>query len=154
MRLNDTGASDGTRTRRAPTLLVAAVAGLGSLLLGALPAHANDTTKTVAADGRSITFETNDSSRGVSGGVTFVVGSDGNWSITGNARNSHLLVRTFHWTCDLTWDAAGVSHSTSKKAVPGKKTRTKSAEAYDPAVQADFADIAARGRADCDIVIG
>ncbi|MEU4682915.1 hypothetical protein [Streptomyces xinghaiensis] len=154
MRLNDTGTAGRTRARRGPALLVAAAAGLGSLLLGALPAHANDTTKTVAADGQSITFATSDSSRGVSGSVTFVVRSDGNWSITGNARNSHLLVRTFHWTCDLTWDAAEVTHSTGKKAVPGKKTRTKSAAAYDPAVQADFADIAARGRADCDIVIG
>ncbi|MFE0204468.1 hypothetical protein [Streptomyces sp. NPDC058985] len=154
MRFNDTRTPGRTRTHRGAALLMAAGAGVGSLLLATVPAHANDTTKTVAADGQSITFATNDSSRGVSGNVTFVVKSDGNWSITGSGKNSHLLVRTFHWTCDLTWDAAGVNHSTGKKAVPGKKTRTKSAAAYDPAVQADFADIAARGRADCDIVIG
>ncbi|MFE0631169.1 hypothetical protein ACFW3D_29955 [Streptomyces sp. NPDC058864] len=154
MRLNNTRTSGTARTRRGLALLIATGAGLGSLLLGTLPAHANDTTKIVAADGQSITFATSDSSRDVSGSVTFVVKADGNWSVTGSGHNSHLLVRTFHWTCDLTWDAARVSHSTGKKAVPGKKTRTISSAAYDPAIQADFADIAARGRADCDIVIG
>ncbi|MEU5196613.1 hypothetical protein [Streptomyces scabiei] len=154
MRIDNTRTSGRARTRRGLALLIATGAGLGSLLLGTLPAQANDTTKTVAADGQSITFATSDSSRGVSGGVTFVVKSDGNWSIAGSGRNSHLLVRTFHWTCDLTWDAAKVTHSTGKKAVPGRKTRSISSAAFDPAVQADFTDIAARGRADCDIVIG
>lgn len=154
MRLDNSRTSGLMRTRRGLALLIASGAGLGSLLLGTIPAQANDTTKTVSADGRSVTFATNDSSRDVSGSVTFVVNADGNWSITGTGNNSHLLVRTFHWTCDLTWDAAAVSHSTGKKAVPGKKTRTISATAYDPNIQADFADIADHGRADCDIVIG
>ncbi|MEU3096679.1 hypothetical protein ABZ690_18255 [Streptomyces sp. NPDC006967] len=154
MRLDNTRTSGRDRTRRGLSLLIATGAGLGSLLLGTLPAQANDTTKTVAADGQSITFATSDSSRDVSGTVSFVVKSDGNWSIAGNAHNSNLLVRTFHWTCDLTWDAAEVTHTTGKKAVPGNTTRSISSAAYDPAVQADFADIAARGRADCDIVIG
>ena len=154
MRRDNSRTAGRNGTRRGLAMLIATGAGLGSLLLGTLPAQANDTTKTVADDGRSITFSTGDSSRDVSGNVTFVVSSDGNWSITGTGRNAHLLVRTFHWTCDLTWDAARVSHGTGKKAVPGKKTRTTSAQAYDPAIQADFADIAARGRADCDIVVG
>lgn len=154
MRLDNTRTSGQARTRRGLALLIATGTGLGSLLLGTVPAQANDTTKTVAANGESITFATSDSSRGVNGSVTFVVKADGNWSIAGSGHNSHLLVRTFHWTCDLTWDAASVTHSTGKKAVPGKKTRSISSAAYDPNVQADFADIVARGRADCDIVIG
>ncbi|WP_338897062.1 hypothetical protein WBG99_16640 [Streptomyces sp. TG1A-60] len=154
MRLDNTRTSGRIRTRRGLALLIASGAGVGSLLLGAVPAQANDTTKQVAADGRSVTFATGDSSRGVRGNVTFVVKADGNWSVEGNGRNSNLLVRKFHWTCDLTWDAASVSHRTGKKAVPGKKTRSVSSAAYDPSIQADFADIAARGRADCDIVIG
>ncbi|MEU9737015.1 hypothetical protein [Streptomyces sp. NPDC048002] len=153
MRIDNTRTSVG-RTRRGLALLIATGAGLGSLLLGTVPAQANDTTKTVSADGQSITFATSDSSRGVSGSVTFDVKADGNWSIVGTGRNSHLLVRTFHWTCDLTWGPAQVSHSTGDKAVPGKKTRTISSAAYDPNIQADFAEIAASGRADCDIVIG
>ncbi|MEV1067051.1 hypothetical protein [Streptomyces sp. NPDC050263] len=154
MRLDNTRMSGRIRTRRGLALLIASGAGLGSLLLGTVPAQANDTTKQVSADGQTVTFATSDSSRDVSGNVTFVVNADGNWSITGTGHNSNLLVRTFHWTCDLTWDAAEVSHSTGKKAVPGKKTRTISSAAYDPNVQADFADIADHGRADCDIVIG
>lgn len=154
MRIDNTRKSGAARTRRGLALLIASGAGLGSLLLGALPAQANDTTKAVSADGQSVTFATNDSSRNVSGGVTFVVNADGNWSITGSGHNSNLLVRTFHWKCDLTWDAAAVSHSTAGKAVPGKKTRTISSTAYDPNIQGDFAAIADHGRADCDIVIG
>ncbi|WP_327396854.1 hypothetical protein [Streptomyces phaeochromogenes] len=154
MRVDNTRMSGPIRTRRGLALLIASGAGLGSLLLGAVPAQANDTTKQVAANGQSVSFATGDSSRGVSGNVTFVVKADGNWSITGSGKNSNLLVRTFHWTCDLSWDAANVSHSTGKKAVPGKKTRTISSAAYDPNIQADFADIVDRGRADCDIVIG
>ncbi|MDX2528222.1 MULTISPECIES: hypothetical protein [Streptomyces] len=154
MRLDNTRTSGRIRTRRGLALLIASGTALGSLLLATTPAQANDTTKQVAVDGQSITFATSDSSRGVSGNVSFVVNAAGNWQITGTGKNSHLLVRTFHWTCDLTWDAASVSHATGKKAVPGKKTRTISSAAYDPNVQADFADIVARGRADCDIVIG
>jgi len=154
MRLDNTRTSGPIWSRRGLALLIASGAGLGSLLLGTVPAHANDTTKQVAADGQSVTFATSDSSRDVNGSVTFVVKADGNWSITGSGHNSNLLVRTFHWTCDLSWDAANVSHSTGKKAVPGKKTRTISSAAYDPDIQADFADIADHGTADCDIVIG
>ncbi|WP_329311158.1 hypothetical protein [Streptomyces sp. NBC_01262] len=154
MRVDNTRTSGPARTRRGLALLIATGAGLGSLLLGTIPAHANDTTKYVSADGQTVTFATSDSSRGVSGSVTFVVTADGNWSITGSGHNSHLLVRTFHWTCDLSWDAATVSHATGDKSVPGKKTRTISSAAYDPDVQADFADIADHGTADCDIVIG
>ncbi|MEV6542510.1 hypothetical protein [Streptomyces sp. NPDC051665] len=154
MRLDNTRQTGTIRTRRGLALLIASGAALGSLLLGAIPAQANDTTKSVAANGQSVTFATSDSSRGVSGNVTFVVNADGNWSITGSGDNSHLLVRTFHWTCDLTWDAAQVTHATGDKAVPGKKTRSISSAAYDPDIQADFADIADHGRADCDIVIG
>ncbi|MGW3413139.1 hypothetical protein [Streptomyces sp. NPDC000888] len=154
MRLDNTRTSGLIRTRRGLALLIASGAGLGSLLLGTVPAQANDTTKAVATDGQSITFATSDSSRGVSGSVSFVVYADGNWSVAGSGSNSNLLVRTFHWTCDLSWDAASVTHATGKKAVPGKKTRSISSAAYDPDIQADFADIVARGRADCDIVIG
>ncbi|MFE0729792.1 hypothetical protein ACFW2X_16355 [Streptomyces antibioticus] len=154
MRITNTRMSGTTRTRRGLALLIASGAGIGSLLLGAVPAQANDTTKQVSADGRTVVFATSDSSRNVSGSVEFTVNADGNWQITGTGHNSNLLVRTIHWTCDLTWDAAKVSHSTGKKAVPGKKTRTVSSAAYDPNIQADFADIADRGRADCDIVIG
>ncbi|MGQ4388721.1 hypothetical protein [Streptomyces sp. SAS_270] len=154
MRVDNTRTSGLIRTRRGLALLIASGAGLGSLLLGAIPAQANDTTKTVSADGQSVTFATNHTSRGVSGGVTLVVNSSGNWSITGSGHNSHLLVRTFHWKCDLTWDASAVSHATAKKAVPGNTTRTISSAAYDPNIQAGFADIADHGRADCDIVIG
>ncbi|MFJ4790062.1 hypothetical protein [Streptomyces sp. NPDC088794] len=154
MRLDNTRYAGPIRTRRGLALLIASGAALGSLLLGTVPAQANDTTKQVAADGQSVTFATSDSSRGVSGNVTFVVNADGNWSVEGTGNNSHLLVRTFHWTCDLTWDAASVTHATGKKAVPGKKTRTISSAAYDPDIQADFVDIVDHGRADCDIVIG
>ncbi|WP_329531979.1 hypothetical protein OG568_15425 [Streptomyces sp. NBC_01450] len=154
MRLDNTRTSGTIRTRRGLALLIASGAGLGALLLGTVPAQANDTTRVVSADGQSVTFAASDSSRGVSGSVSFVVNADGNWSITGTGHNSHLLVRTFHWTCDLTWDAATVTHATGDKAVPGKKTRTISSAAYDPNIQADFADIADHGRADCDIVIG
>lgn len=154
MRVDNTRTSGRARSRRGLALLIASGAALGSLLLGTVPAQANDTTKEVSADGQSITFAASDSSRNVSGGVTFVVNADGNWSITGTAHNSNLLVRTFHWTCDLTWDAAEVTHATAEKAVPGKTTRTISSAAYDPDVQGDFAAIADHGRADCDIVIG
>jgi hypothetical protein len=129
-------------------------AGLGSLVLGAAPALANDTTKQVAANGQSVVFHTTDSSRGVSGGIDFTVKADGNWKISATARNSNLIFRNVHWVCDLTWDAAAVRHSTGTTKVPGKKTRTLTSEAYDPNIQADFADIVDRGRADCDIVIG
>lgn len=154
MRLDDTRMAGRIRARHGLALLVASGAGLGSLLLGAVPAFANDTTKNVAPDGQSITFATSDSSRGVSGSITFVVKSDGNWSITGTAHNSHVVGRHAHWTCDLSWDAATVSHATGKNWVPGKKTHTISAAAYDPNIQAAFATIADHGRADCDIVVG
>ncbi|WP_149828918.1 hypothetical protein [Streptomyces tailanensis] len=154
MRLDNTRKSGPIRTRRGLALLIASGVGLGSLLLGTVPAQANDTTKHVAADGQSVTFATSDSSRGVRGDVTFVVNADGNWSVKGSARNSNLLVRTFHWKCDLSWDAATVTHKTKKKAVPGKKTRTMTSQAYDPNIEGGFADIVARGTADCDIVIG
>ncbi|MFJ9543811.1 hypothetical protein ACIRPX_42285 [Streptomyces sp. NPDC101225] len=154
MRFDNTRKPGLIGTRRGLALLIASGAAVGSLTLGTLPAQANDTTKIVSADGQSVTFATGDSSRGVSGDVTFVVKADGNWSITGSGHNSHLLSRTFHWTCDLNWDAASVTHATGKKGVPGKKTRTISSEAYDPNIQADFAAIADHGRADCDIVIG
>jgi len=154
MRIHHTTTSGPTRRRRGLPLLVAAGAGAASLVIGAVPAYANDTTKYVAADGQSVTFATGDSSRGVNGNVTFVVGADGNWSIVGTGHNSHLLVRTFHWTCHLSWGPSTVTHSSAKKAAPGKKTRTSSGEAYDPNIQADFAAIADHGTADCDIVIG
>lgn len=154
MRFDNTRTNNAVGGRRGLALLIATGAGVGSLLLGALPAQANDTTKQVAADGQSITFHTHDSSRDVRGDIDFIVKSDGNWEIDADAYNPHLLGRTVHWTCDLTWDAAKVTHSTGKKSVPGKKTRTLTSAAYDPNVQRDFATIVERGRADCDIVIG
>ena len=154
MRLGNTRASSSSRTRRGMAVLIAAGVGVGSLLLGAVPAHANDTTKHVAPDGQSVSFKTSDKSRDVSGSITFTVKADGNWRIDADAHNPHLIGRNVHWICDLSWDASTVRHSTGKKWVPGKKTRTITAEAFDPFFQADFADIVSRGRADCDIVIG
>ncbi|MGW7426007.1 hypothetical protein ACWGJB_39275 [Streptomyces sp. NPDC054813] len=95
MRLDNARQTGPIRTRRGLALLIASGAALGSLLLATVPAQANDTTKQVSADGQQISFATSDSSRDVSGDVTFVVNSDGNWSIEGSAHNSHLLVRTF-----------------------------------------------------------
>ncbi len=154
MRPDNTRTFHPIRSRRGLALLIATGAALGSTLLAAVPAHANDTTKHVAADGRSVVFSTSDSSRGVSGSVTFTVGQDGNWGIAAGAHNSHVAGRWYHWTCDLTWDASHVTHATGKEWVPGKKDRSISAQAYDPNIQADFAAIADHGRADCDIVVG
>lgn len=154
MRFDNTGKSGPSRGRRSLALLIATGAGVGFLLLGAVPAQANDTTKQVSADGQTVVFHTHDSSRSVRGDIDFTVGADGNWEISADAYNPHLLFRNVHWVCDLTWDASKVTHGTGTTKVPGKKTRTLSAEAYDPSIQADFADIVNRGRADCDIVIG
>lgn len=154
MRFDNTRTSGRKQAWRGLALLIATGAGVGSLLLGALPAQANDTTKQVAADGQSVVFHTNDSSRDVRGDIDFIVTSDGNWEIDADAYNPHLLGRNVHWTCDLTWDAAEVTHRTGTKTVPGKKTRTISSAAYDPNIQIGFTAIVERGRADCDIVIG
>jgi hypothetical protein len=154
MRVDNTRTSGLIRTRRGLALLIASGAGLGSLLLGAVPAHANATTKHVAADGQSVMFKTSDSSHRVRGDITFTVKADGNWEIDADATNPRPAGRNVHWICDLSWDASDVRHSTGKKWVPRKSTRTLTAEAYDPFVQADFATIVARGTADCDIVIG
>jgi hypothetical protein len=154
MRLDNTRTSTPIRSRRGLALLIATGAALGGTFLAAVPAHANDTTKHVAPDGQSVVFATSDSSRGVSGSVTFTVGQDGNWHIAAGAHNSHPAGRWYHWTCHLTWDASTVTHSTGKEWVPGKKDRSTSAGAYDPNIQADFAAIAGHGRADCDIVVG
>jgi hypothetical protein len=154
MRFDNTRKSGPSRGRRSLALLIATGAGVGSLLLGTVPAQANDTTKQVAPDGQSVVFHTSDSSRSVRGNIDFTVRSNGNWEISANAYNPHLLGRNVRWTCDLTWDASNVTHATGKKTVPGKKTRTLTAAAYDPNIQASFATIVERGRADCDIVIG
>jgi hypothetical protein len=153
MRIDNTRMTSPARVRRGLALLIATGAGLGALL-GTVPAHANDTVKDVAANGQSVAFTTSDSSRGVSGSVTFTVWQSGNWHISGTGDNSHLIGRNFRWICDLSWDASSVGHSTGKKWAPGKKTRTVSASAYDPFIQADFAAVVEYGRADCDIVIG
>ncbi|MGW0821970.1 hypothetical protein [Streptomyces sp. NPDC002845] len=154
MRLDNTRASGPIRTRRGLALLIATGAGLGSLLLGTVPAHANATTKHVASDGQSVAFKTSDRSKRVRGDITFTVKADGNWKIDADATNPRPAGRNVRWTCDLSWDASTVTHKTGKKWVPRKKTRTLTAEAYDPFIQADFATIVARGTADCDIVIG
>jgi hypothetical protein len=154
MRLDNTRKSGPARTRRGLALLIATGAGLGSLLLGTIPAHANATTKHVASDGQSVEFKTSDSSKRVRGDITFTVKADGNWEINADATNPRPAGRNVHWICDLSWDASDVRHSTGKKWVPRKKTRTLTAQAYDPFIQADFATIVARGTADCDIVIG
>jgi hypothetical protein len=154
MRFDNTRTSGPSRGRRSLALLIASGAGLGTLLLGAVPAQANDTTKQVSTDGQTVVFQTHDSSNNVSGGVTFIVNSAGNWQITGGASNSNLLYRNVHWVCDLTWDASSVRHATGTTKVPGKKSRTLNAAAYDPFIQADFAAIVDHGRADCDIVTG
>lgn len=154
MRFDNTRKSGPSRGRRSLALLIATGAGLGTLLLGTVPAQANDTTKQVSTDGQTVTFQAHDSSNNVSGDVTFIVNSTGNWQITGSAHNSNLLYRNVHWICDLSWDASSVGHATGKNKVPGKKTHTISAAAYDPFIQADFAAIADHGRADCDIVTG
>jgi hypothetical protein len=154
MRFDTTRNSGPSWGRRNLALLIATGAGVGSLLLGALPAQANDTTKQVAPDGQTVVFHTHDSSHNVSGDVDLIVTSAGNWQITGGAKNDNLLFRNVHWVCDLTWDASSVGHATGTTKVPGKKTRTLSAAAYDPFVQAGFAAIVERGRADCDIVTG
>jgi hypothetical protein len=154
MRLDNTTTNNSTRLRRGLMLLAGTGVALGATLLGAVPAHANDTTKQVTEDGH-VVFATSDSSRGVSGSVTFTVGQDGNWTITGTGHNSHLIGRNVHWICDLTWDASSVGHTTGTDWVPGKTTHhTITGAAYDPYIQADFAAIADHGRADCDIVVG
>ncbi|MBT8226514.1 MAG: hypothetical protein HKP61_15295 [Dactylosporangium sp.] len=154
MRPDNTRMSSPTRSRRGLALLIAMGAALGFTLLAAVPAHANDTTKQVASNGQSVVFSTSDSSRKVSGSVAFTVNQDGNWKIAAGARNGNLLGRWYRWTCDLTWDAASVTHATGKEWVPGKKSRSITAQAYDPHIQANFATIVDRGRADCDIVVG
>lgn len=140
--------------RRGLAVLIATGAALGSTLLATAPAYANATTKQVSADGTSVTFTTSDSSRDVSGSVTFVVREDGNWSISGSAHNSNLVGRSYHWICDLTWDASSISNSTGTEWVPGKKDRSTGSAAYDPIIQSNYAVIVERGEADCDIVIG
>ncbi len=82
MRITNTRMSGTTRTRRGLALLIASGAGIGSLLLGTVPAQANDTTKQVSADGRTVVFTTSDSSRNVSGSVEFTV----NATATGRSR--------------------------------------------------------------------
>ncbi|MFP3989585.1 hypothetical protein U9R90_19335 [Streptomyces sp. E11-3] len=154
MGLDTTRTSGPIRTRRSLALLIATGAGLGSLLLGTVPAHANATTKHVASDGQSVAFKTSDSSKRVRGKITFTVKADGNWSINADAHNPRPAGRNVRWTCDLSWDASSVRNSTGKTWVPRKKTRTLTAAAYDPYIQADFAKIVDRGTADCDIVIG
>ncbi|MCM4081094.1 hypothetical protein [Paractinoplanes hotanensis] len=131
-----------------------AVATVAGSLVTMTPAHANDTTKTVAADGASIVFSTSDSSRKVSGNVTLTVHEDGNWRIAGGAHNGNIVGRWYHWTCDLTWDASKVTRETGSEWVPGKKDRSTSSAAYHPTIQSEYAKIKQYGRADCDIVIG
>jgi hypothetical protein len=48
-----------------------------------------------------------------------------------------------------TTDTSSPGHG--RRVVPGRKDRTIGAGGYDPAIQQNFATIAARGRADCDI---
>lgn len=155
MRTNNTGTPAAARNRRGLALVVATGAAVGSVLLGAAPAYANATTKKVAADGNSVTFTTSDSSRKVSGNVTFTIYRDGNWEIDADARNGNLIGRNAHWVCDLTLGSSNLRKSTGTKWVPGKKTRSLDASAYEPFVEVSFdALAAATGQADCDIVVG
>jgi hypothetical protein len=154
MRLDTTTKSGPIRARRGLALLIASGVGVGSLLLGPVPANANATTKHVATDGQSIEFKTSDSSRDVRGDITFTVKADGNWEIDAKATNPRPAGRNVHWICDLSWDASNIRHSTGTKWVPRKSTRTLTAAAYNPFIQASFATLVASGTADCDIVIG
>jgi hypothetical protein len=154
MQLDTTRTSGPIRTRRGLALLIAAGTGLSCLLLGTVPAHANATTKHVASDGQSVQFKTSDSSKRVNGDITFTVKADGNWEIDADATNPRPAGRNVHWICDLSWSASTVRASTGTKWVPRKSTRTLTAGAYNPFIQADFATIVASGTADCDIVIG
>ncbi|WP_432195565.1 hypothetical protein [Streptomyces sp. bgisy027] len=86
MRLDNTRMSGQARTRRGLALLIATGAGLGSLRLGTVPAHANATTEHVSAEGRSVRLKTSDSSHRVRGDITFTVNADGNWRIEAEHR--------------------------------------------------------------------
>ncbi|MDY7085383.1 MAG: hypothetical protein SYR96_09785 [Actinomycetota bacterium] len=154
MRINKIGTPAPTRRLRALALVVATGATLGSVLVAASPASANPTTKKVAADGNSVTFTTSDSSRDVSGSVDFTIDSSGNWRIDADARNGNLLARKVHWICDVTLGSSNLRESTGTKRVPGKKTRSLTAAAYEPFIDASFDQLKASGQADCDIVIG
>jgi len=146
--------SDRRWARRGLALAVAAGTGLGTLAIGAGSAQANSTTRTVAADGQSISFTTSDSSRNVLGDIELVVNSDGNWSIDADAYNSHAAYRKVHWTCDIVWGAAEVTHGTATKKVRRKSSATLTAGAFDANLKNGFEDIVESGSADCDIVIG
>ncbi|RSM64507.1 hypothetical protein DMB66_19450 [Actinoplanes sp. ATCC 53533] len=143
-----------TRRLRGLALVIATGATVGSVLVAAAPANANATTKRVAADGNSVTFTTSDSSRDVSGSVEFTIDRDGNWKIDADARNGNLVGRKVHWICDLTLGSSNLRKSTGTKKVPGKKTRSLDAAAYEPFIDASYDQLATAGQADCDIVIG
>ncbi|MFV2100913.1 hypothetical protein [Micromonospora sp. LOL_024] len=155
MRSNNTGTAAAVLRRRGLAVAVATATTVGAVLFGATAAHANPTTKKVAADGDSVTFTTSDSSRKVSGDVAFTIHRDGNWEIDADAHNRNLIGRNAHWICDLTLGSSNLRKSTGTRWVPGKKTRSLGAGAYEPFIEISFdALAAATGQADCDIVIG
>ncbi|WBB56333.1 G1 family glutamic endopeptidase [Verrucosispora sp. WMMD573] len=154
MQKTNSGTTAALLRGRGLALVVAAGTVAGSVLLGAVPAYANATTKTVASDGDSVTFTTSDSSRKVSGNVSFTINRDGNWEIAANARNGNLIGRNAHWICDLTLGSSDLRKSTGTKWVPGKKTRSLNASAYEPFIEVSFDALVATGQADCDVVVG
>ncbi|NHW87726.1 hypothetical protein, partial [Escherichia coli] len=78
----------------------------------------------------------------------------GNWAIEANARNGNLLGRNAHWICDLTLGSSDLRKSTGTRWVPGKKTRSLNAGAYEPFIEVSYDALKATGQADCDVVVG
>jgi hypothetical protein len=150
-------------TRRGRTVLVGVLAGVASLALGIQPAYAGNATKYWdTGDWTTATVVTFDGPRkeisnGLHADANLEIHSDGNWKITGSAKNNRIAWRNVTFHCTLTWanpTVATWSATIPRGRVDGKSSKTRTRTGNDPILYANFRTISEIGSTDCWAVKG
>lgn len=139
--------------------VVASAAVMGAMVVAPVPAQANATVKEILDGGATIKFTTTDRDGRrdkVRGSITFIVRSNGNWTMESNTSNSLIAWRNVTWKCDLLF---GPAHSTvrytiNRHRVNGGESKKRSAGAYDADIEEFWGEIHNRGQADCGMSLG
>jgi hypothetical protein len=120
--------ADHKRTARNLTALAATGMAAGSILLGAVPAHAATLQEALFPD--HVEFLGNESNSHVSGAVKLSIYPNGNWNIYSDTRNGRPAFRNVHWTCVVTVKDSSSTNSTTV-STPAVKIKSKSSHTFD-----------------------
>jgi hypothetical protein len=116
------------RTARGITALAVAGMAAGSILVGAVPAHAATLQQALFSD--RVEFLGNENNSDVSGAVKLTIQPDGAWNIYSNTRNGRPAFRHVHWTCVVTVKDASSTSSTTI-STPVVKIKRKKSHTFD-----------------------